>query len=170
MQQLLIMPDEVSALSRDMSTHVDENRVTSLILEAQDIDIKSAIGDALFIDLQENQYKYAELLDGGVYECKCGRFTFSGLRKALAYYSYARLVKQGDSNVTRFGFVVKESEHSHRPDYREKVAAYNDAFSVADTYMKECLRYLVHNRDKYPLYQGNGGMTANRTIYRVLGD
>lgn len=171
MQQFLLTSDEVSTLARGVSMHVDSDKIDVYIRESENIDIKPALGDALFIDLHEHPDKYELLLDGGKYEDECGDIhELVGLKSALAYYAYARLVKNGDGNMTRFGFVNKADEYSSRPDVKERVMAYNDAFSVADSYMKECLVYLSKHKDEYPLYTKNGGMKANRTIYRVIGD
>lgn len=79
-------------------------------------------------------------------------------------------MKNGDGNVTRFGFVNKDNEYSSRSDFKEKLMAYNDAFSVADRYMKECVRYLNDNKKDFPLYRGSGGINANRVTFRVLGE
>lgn len=171
MQQYLITTLEVADLSRSMSVHVDENKIDTYIRESESIDIKSALGDALYLDVKENPEKYKLLLDGGIYEDKCGeKKIFMGIKTALAYYTYARIVKNGDGNVTRYGFVHKEDEYSSRPDIKEKVMAYNDAFSIADRYLKECVRFLEEKKDDYPLYKGNGKIKANRTVFRILGD
>lgn len=170
MQQLLLTSDEVSTLARIVSMHVDSDKIDIYIRESENIDIKPALGDALFIDLHDHPEKYELLLEGGKYEDECGVHTLVGLKSALAYYAYARLVKNGDGNVTRFGYVNKADEYSSRPDTKERVMAYNDAFSVADSYMKECLMYLSSHKEEYPLYTKNGGIKANRTIYRVIGD
>lgn len=169
MQQLITI-SEVSELSRDMSKHVDENRINSYIRESQEIDIKAALGDALYIDVLTTPENYTELLNGTEYEV-CGRKkVFSGLKTALAYYVYARVVKNNDGYVTRFGYVNKDSDYSNRPDIREKVMAYNDAFSIADKYLKECVEYLNDNRDKFPLYTKGGKIKANRTKFKIIGD
>ena len=111
-------------------------------------------GDALFLDIKANPDKYELLLSGGEYETKCGeKKLLVGLKSALAYYTYARLAKNGDGNITRFGFVNKEYEYSNRPEYKEKQIAYNDAFDVASRYMKECIDYLCENREKFPLFK-----------------
>lgn len=171
MQQYLITTLEVADLSRSMSVHVDENKIDTYIRESESIDIKSALGDALYLDVKENPEKYKLLLDGGIYEDKCGeKKIFMGIKTALAYYTYARIVKNGDGNVTRYGFVHKEDEYSSRPDIKEKVMAYNDAFSIADRYLKECVRFLDDRKEEYPLYKGNGKIKANRTVFRILGD
>lgn len=171
MQQYLITTLEVADLSRSMSVHVDENKIDTYIRESESIDIKSALGDALYLDVKENPEKYKLLLDGGIYEDKCGgKKIFMGIKTALAYYTYARIVKNGDGNVTRYGFVHKEDEYSSRPDIKEKVMAYNDAFSIADRYLKECVMFLEERKADYPLYSGNGKIKANRTVFRILGD
>ena len=170
MQQLLLTSDEVSKLARGVSMHVDNDKIDIYIRESENIDLKPALGDALFIDLHDHPENYKLLLEGGKYEDECGVHVLVGLKSALAYYAYARLVKNGDGNVTRFGFVNKADEYSSRPDSKERVMAYNDAFSVADSYMKECLVYMSKHKEEYPLYTKNGGMNANRNIYRIIGE
>ena len=117
MQQYLITTDEVSALSRGMSVHLDPDKIETYIRESENIYIKSALGDELFLDVKKNPEKYQLLLDGGTYETKCKKkIIITGLRVALAYYTYACIVKNVDGNVSRFGFVNKEGEYSsHTP-------------------------------------------------------
>lgn len=171
MQKYLITTLEVSTLSRGMSVHVDEDKIETYIRESESIDIKSALGDALYLDVKEHPGKYELLLDGGTYEDKRGeKKMLMGIKTALAYYTYARIVKNGDGNVTRYGFVHKEDEYSSLTDIKEKVMAYDDAFSIADRYLKECVMFLEDKKNDYPLYKGNGKIKANRTVYRVLGD
>ena len=171
MQPYLITTDEVSKLARTMSVHIDTEKIETYIRESENIDLKSALGDTLFLDVKDHPDNYSELLNGGSYNAKCGgkRF-FVGLKTALAYYTYARMVKNGDGNVTRFGFMNKGNEYSSHSDFKEKLMAYNDAFSVADRYMKECVRYLNDNKKDFPLYRGSGGINANRVTFRVLGE
>lgn len=171
MQQYLITTDEVSKLARTISVHIDAEKIETYIRESENIDLKLALGDALLLDVKEHQENYNELLNGGSYDAGYGeKRSFVGLKTALAYYTYARIVKNGDGNVTRLGFMHKDNEYSSRPDFKEKLMAYNDAFSVADRYLKECVRYLNDNRHSFPLYRGNGGLTANRVTCRVLGE
>ena len=68
MQQYLITTDEVSALSRGMSVHLDPDKIETYIRESENIYIKSALGDELFLDVKKNPEKYQLLLDGGTYE------------------------------------------------------------------------------------------------------
>lgn len=170
MQQYLITTDEVSELARTISAHIGPEKIDVYIRESQDMDLKVALGDALLLDIFEHQENYSELLDGCSYKTKCGMRSFAGLKTSLAYYTYARIVKNGDSNVTRFGFMNKDSEYSSRPDFKEKLMAYNDAFSIAERYLNECVRYLNDNKDRYPLYSGKRGIRANGATYKVHGE
>ena len=171
MQQYLITYDEVSSLSRPISIHIAQEKVDAYIRESEDIDIRPALGDALLLDIKENPERYETLMNGGIYEDACGgKHSLAGLKTALAYYSYARMVKNADDNVTRFGFMNKQDEYSSRPDYREKSMAYNDAYSVACSYLKECVVYLNRHKDDFPLYKGNGGIRSSLTTYKVIGD
>ncbi|MCP4141254.1 MAG: hypothetical protein GY755_13385 [Chloroflexi bacterium] len=149
---------------------MDEKKILVYVRESEDIDIKSALGDGLFLDLKTSPSNYFDLLNGGEYDYCGSKRTFVGIKKALAYYSFARIMKNGDYNVTRFGTTVKDSEYSSSAAYKEKVSAYNDAFSIADSYLKECVRYLNDNKDKFPLYKGKGGLKANRTVYKIIGE
>jgi hypothetical protein len=171
MQQYLITTSEVATLSRGMSVHIDEDKIETYIRESESIDIKSALGDELYLDVKEHSEKYELLLYGGTYEDNRGeKKMFMGIKTALAYYTYARIVKNGDGNVTRYGFVQKEDEYSSRPDIKEKVMAYNDAFSIADRYLKECVLFLNEKNDEYPLYKGLGMMKVNRIKSKLIGD
>lgn len=171
MQQYLITVEEVSNLSRSISIHLDDKDIEVYIRESENIDMKNALGDELLIDIKNNPDKYNILLNGGEYESECkGKRTIVGLKSALAYYTYARMVKNGDGNVTRFGYVEKNDEYSSRPDMKEKVIAYNDAFNIADRYLKECVQYLNDRNKDFPLYKGRGKLKANRTVFRIIGE
>lgn len=167
----LIKANEVTDLSRPISGHIDDKKINTYIRESEDIDLKSSLGDELLMDIRLNPEKYNDLLNGGEYKDKCGyKHTFSGLKTALAYYTYARIVKNNDINVTRFGVTFKEDDYSNKVSVKERVLAYNDAFSVADKYLHECVLFLSANKEKYPLYRGIGKVKSNRIKYRTIGE
>lgn len=167
----LITFSDLKENTREVSQNLTDIKVKSYIEESENIDIKSALGDALFLDLKEHTENYELLMNGGTYESKCGeKRVFVGVKKALCYYVLARLMKNGDYNVTRFGLVQKQTEYSQPTDYKEKVTAYSDVFVVADRYLKECVKYLDDCRGQYPIYQGKGKIKSNRIVYRILGE
>lgn len=169
----LITPEDVHALSRNSSAQLNPRDVYTYIEEAEQLDIKPAIGAALYMrllnnsgDAQANQ----TLLYGGSYTTCCGDMAmFAGVRKALAYYVYGRIVKNGGRTATRFGFVEKRDEYSYQVDYKERLNIANDATLVADSYMKETLNYIESTGIYSEYNKCKGGLKNRRVTIKVVG-
>ena len=149
-------------------TSAEDALANRCIEEAQLLDIKPAIGDAIFMrlfDLDDDPWAQ-QLWNGGVYDTSDGeQHIFAGLRKALLYYSYARLVRSQGGVSTRFDFVVKADQYSDSADLKAKVQAYNEAFSIADGYKAQCLAFIAET-------SGCGGrkvMRNNRISIKKIG-
>jgi len=163
----LITPDDIRKLARPCD--VDRELAERAIEEASLLDIKPKLGEALFVRLVDN-VKYSRLLEGGDYEDHNGNVhVFAGLRRALAYYAWGRLVKTGTHHLTRFGFVDKNDEHSTSAESKERQIAYRDAFSVADGYIQECFVYMACFPEIFPDYHGNGRLKSYRTRTKIIG-
>lgn len=146
MQPYLITYNEVFELTRKMSAHIERDRIDAFIRESENMDLKPVLGDALFIALKRNPTAYKALLDGGVYDtANGGTKSFDGLKSALAYFTYARFVRNDDGHVTRTGFMVKDNEHSTRASEAEKERTYNDVVSIARKYLMECMEFVSHD-------------------------
>lgn len=140
---LLVTREDINKEVRP--TSADEALVDRCIEEAQNLDIIPAIGAEWWLRVVgRNDDAVAALLwEGGIYKDTCGNaHIFAGLRKALLYYAYARLVRSQGGVSTRFDFVVKADQYSDSADLQAKVQAYNEAFANADTYKAQCLAYL----------------------------
>ena len=149
---------------------MDDEIIARAIEEAELLDIKPKLGDELFMRLLTH-VQFAVLINGGEYTDECrNRRHFVGLRRALAYYVWARLVKTSVNHLTRFGFVQKRDEYSQATEYRERQTAYNDAFAIADGYMKECLAYIQAKPEIFADYTLKGKVKANRTKFKILGN
>ena len=141
--QLLITREDITRECRP--TSADEALVDRCIEEAQMLDIIPAIGaDWWMRILSREDDAVAQLLwDGGLYQDNDGcSHIFGGLKKALLYYSYARLVRSQGGTSTRFDFVVKADQYSDSADLKAKMQAYNEAFATADGYKAQALTYL----------------------------
>ncbi|WP_418991858.1 hypothetical protein [Alistipes sp.] len=164
----LIEPCDVDKYARPCD--MDEEIVARAIEEAEQLDIKPKLGDELFMRLF-TLAPFDLLLDGGEYVDRRGNPRhFIGLRRALAYYVWARLVKSSVNHLTRFGFVQKRDEYSQATEYRERQTAYNDAFAVADGYMKACLAYIQAKPEIFADYTLRGRVKANRTKFKIIGN
>lgn len=163
----LIEPRDIEHYARPCTA--DEDIATRAIEEAELLDIKPALGDRLFNKLQDS-VTFSRLMEGGEYEA-CGEVhTFAGLKRALAYYAWARLVNSATHHLTRFGYVIKSDDYSRSADLRERQQAVGDATAIANQYMKECLRYIDAHPDIFAEYRGCGAISANKTTFKVIGD
>lgn len=169
MKKHLIDAHDVGRYARPCD--MDEHIIYRAIEEAELLDVRPKIGDALFMRLLDSTSEDNNtLLDGGDYTDRCGNARgFVGVRRALAYYVWARLVKTGVNHLTRFGFVQKRDEYSDTTDYKERQVAYNDAFAIADEYMRGCIDYIEAHADRFPEYTLRGVVRANRVKFKVLG-
>lgn len=163
----IITPDDIRRLARPCD--VDREIAERAIEEATLLDIKPKLGEALFVRLV-NDVKYSRLFEGGDYTDHDGNVhVFAGLRRALAYYSWGRLVKTATNHLTRFGYVNKNDDYSHGAELKEREVAYRDAFSVADGYIQECFVYMSHSPEIFPDYKGNGRLKSYRTRTKIIG-
>lgn len=151
-------------------TSADEALVNRCIEEAQMLDIKPAIGDDVYMRLfnMEEDVTAQLLWNGGVYQdCSGNNRIFAGLRKALLYYAYARLVRTQGGTSTRFDFVVKADQYSDSTDLQAKVQAYNEAFAIADGYKVQALQYMASNPQAFG--SCNKKITNNRISVKKIG-
>lgn len=110
---LLITRENIDKECRPCSAQ--DALVDRCIEEAQNIDIIPTIGADWWLRiLNRDEDAVATLLwEGGIYKDTCGQaHIFAGLRKALLYYSYARVVRSSGGVSTRFDFVVKADQYS----------------------------------------------------------
>lgn len=168
MQPYLITYDEVFELTRKMSVHLERDKIDSFIREAENMDLKPVMGDSLLYAVRRDSSAFVTLLGGGMYRLPSGEVrTFEGLKSALAYFTFARFVRNGDGNVTRSGFMVKDNEHSTRASDAEKERAYNDARAIAERYLRECMEFVRHD-ETCKACCGERKSSGGR--YKVLGD
>lgn len=168
MQPYLITYNEVFELTRKMSAHIDKDKIDSFIREAENMDLKPVMGDSLLYAVRREPTAFTALLNGGMYKSASGDIkTFEGLKSALAYFTFARFVRNGDGNVTRVGFTVKDNEHSTRASDVEKGRTYNDTRAIAERYLRECMDF-VKVDEKCQSCCGERRRKEGK--YKVLGD
>jgi hypothetical protein len=152
------------------------DEIMPYIREAQAIDIMPYLGEALVLDIVEyvdgkpGTPDYSTLLSGGVYAtggCPSRRVEFAGLKAALAYYTYARLVRNAPYPLTRYGESKEMDAYSRRAGLEERSTMERDARSTADYHAAACARYLQANRATFPLYPGGKPETTNARL-RVI--
>lgn len=153
MKEHLISIDGFRELARPTSAHLDVEEVNKYIEECEDIYIIPAVGLETFkalLDADVCQGMPEDvLLNGGEWidekgECGCdgGKLRkCHGLRKALSYFVYARMMQNDGGIVTRTGFVKHNDEYASRDDDKNRVRKYNEVMSVAETYLSTSVDY-----------------------------
>lgn len=167
----LITYEEISQLARPCTT--DEDMAEAMIAEAQRVEIKPRLGDALYLKLLEDkpEDRFKVLLEGGVWEDKCkAQNLLTGIKTALAYYALARIVRDGNIQATTYGAAVKDDQYSADPERTERQRQYRELFSQADSYMAEALVYLKKNCETFPEYKAQGKMRSNRMTIKTIGN
>ena len=164
----LITYEEISLLARPCTT--DRETADAMVAEAQRVELKPRLGDALYIKLMSEhpEDRFDTLLEGGVW----GKENLlTGLKTALAYYALARITRDGNIQTTTYGAAVKDDQYSMSPEAEERQRQYRELFEQADTCMAEALNYLAANRDIFPEYDGTcgGKMRSNRMTIRIIG-
>lgn len=155
----LITVDQFRELARPTSTHLDEDEVNAYIRECEDSFIipaigyerfKASIGQGDFGDSVLPGFNADTFIDGGEYsvdgkdssskDIKVLKYT-SGIRKSLAYFVYAKILRSDGTIVSRSGAM------RHRDDYSDHVddsslKQYNDIMGMAESYLSDALLYL----------------------------
>ena len=165
----LITYEEISLLARPCTT--DKDIAEAMIAEAQRVEIKPRLGDALYLKLVADnpEDRLGVLLNGGIWTDSCGDHLLTGIKTALAYYTLARITRDGNIQETRYGSVVKDDQYSADPEKNERQRQYRELFCQADNYMAEAVVYLQTNCELFPEYKVHGKMRSNRMTIRVIG-
>lgn len=157
----LLTVEQFRELARPTSVHLDENEVNAYIRECEDSNIIPAIGWERFKAATE-QGEWGDtvlagfspdvFLDGGEYTIKknsdCSqdeatvqKYT-SGIRKALAYFAYARLFRADGTIVSRAGGMRHRDDYSDHAQDVTNNKQYNDIMDMAEKYLSDALEYL----------------------------
>lgn len=170
----LITTTEVGALARPC--FADDTIIERLILESMREEIKPRIGDALFIDLTAGDSEddlsddLRFLLNGGAWSDSNGtRRYLTGLKTALAYFVYARVIRDGNIQSTRYGARIKTDDNSINSEDSERQRQYRQAFQSADAYLAECLAFINARLCSCASGSSPRVMRSNRTRFRVIG-
>lgn len=162
----LITVEQFRELARPTSAHLDEEDVRTFIRECEDNYIIPAIGYRQFkgaVECENNTpwddkfddtFAPVVFLDGGEWTPEQGEDKglvqwCSGVRKALAYFVYARMQRADGNILSRSGAMRHNDERAeHTND--SKLRQYGDTMDMAERYLADCVRYLkVHLRDEH---------------------
>lgn len=171
----LVSKADIKAV-RDFSANVTDAKVNPYILDAQNLDIKPAIGDGLLILLLDDLDEltptaiYDRIYNAYDYTVGTTKYRHVGLKKVACLYAYARLLEGGEFSLTQFGGVVKNSQYSDPVDKASLNRAIQSAREAAYSYLQEVKHYIESNISNYPEYDlyNRKDRTSNRIT--ILGN
>lgn len=171
MKKLIITVDNIKEF-RPLPNQLAPARILPYIMEAQQIDLKQLLGDALFLDFMTNYDnvsatydKYRDLLNGKTYSYGGQSIEHPGLVGFLAYSTLVRFTLNNQVNSTSFGVVQKEWEGSTPVSgdvLRQTVA---ELRSNALALKADIEKYLSANSTAYPLWAPQDSPVTNGAMF-----
>ena len=158
---LIIQPEEVGTLARPISQHIDREQLVAYITEVEQLQIRSSLGGVLYSNIKQSPSSFDIILNGGIDEV--GEVS-GGIRKAMAYYVYARIIREGGTIATRFGAVEKTDEYATQIEQERKNTIYRQCNNIADVYMVEVVNYA-----KAQGWMDEQGANSTRNMAYVVG-
>ena len=148
-------------LDRARSVELNINydaKIKPIVNEVQQYDVKMQLGEAFYnllidyLDLKEGggtaNAHLDLLMNGGAYTYDSNKYRFDGLYTAVAYYTYARMIKSQAGNLGVTGYRTPNDQYNSMADLKDRQTAYTDVKSMADSYMADCLSYLKRKKSE----------------------
>ena len=132
---------------RDISRNIGRDRIEPYILEVEHAYIVPAIGAELYERIDAGDEEDSTLIYGGYYSAGSIRKMCYGLKKAIAYYAYERILRNNPINVTAFGVTQKTGNFSQPTSQDVSSPAIDEARKMADLYLQSCVDYINRNQE-----------------------
>ena len=152
-------------------TYTDTAVFEACANEVELIDLKSLVGDETYLDIVGRQYEeeLTILMDGGKFTDNRGEIRFfGGLKKALCYLTYARILRASTLAPTRFGVTEKSDNYSVRAELEERQRVANDIDEIGNVLINECVSYM-RNSGLFKNLPGAMKMRKQGTKFYVIG-
>lgn len=178
----LVTLSEIQDLKYIVSSIKNNDSWTHYVSEAQLLDVKSWLTDALLLEIVGQastlpttiSVANQKLLNGGTYTYLGKTYFFQGLRNCIAYYAFARFTNRTSFNYTAAGVVLKDSDFSTPATSKDIQRLETEARLTADAIKCEVITFLDRNHDDYPLWAdkacGCGSRCGDSRPFRVIGD
>lgn len=141
---------------RDLSNQIKDSKINPIISDAEISDLRPLLGDALFYAIKKTPSDYTNLLDPLEYVLNDKTYYHFGVKRLLIELAYARYMFDNGDVSTPFGIVDKNFQEGNKSSRERVKELSNLRKKTANDYWLSIERYLVYNRDLYPLYEFNG--------------
>ena len=139
---------------KPISPNFPQPEFSQIAEEVQVEDLQKILGFEFYQDIVQNPTTTANaaLLNGGTYTYNSTQYFYEGLKHVLAYFFYARYIRQSFKKDTYGGFVGKEFEESRKLNNGDESNLYNINRRLAFKYWEECLCFIKANPSDYPYF------------------
>lgn len=152
-------------------SEIDQERIDPYILDAQELDLRPVLNDALYADFMakynistDPMYAaYQNLLKGTTWTLNGVTVQFGGVKPMLARYALARFIPINGLNLTRYGNHRKLNDKSEAVDQSSITYIVNNVRSAAIGYQNQVTAFLQNNTTTYPLYSRLPDKSVNKT-------
>ena len=167
---MLIDKTEIAS-HREISRSVKDDKINPYIDDAELLDLKPLLGNALYFDLAKNptDAKYIALLDPKEFIINDITYKHQGLKKIISIFATARYRLFGSATDTAFGLVEKQHNDSVQVSGTTKRDLYTKEQQAATQYFADIALFLNNNTETYPLWnQGcRNRMTGGFRISKI---
>ena len=158
---MLIDKTEI-AIHREISRTLKNDKINPIIEDAELLDLKPLLGEALYNDIVDNPTTAAniKLLDPLTYTYNGTQYKHQGLKKVLSIFVNSRYVLSGSYVDTGFGLVQKNNQDSTPVPEASKRNIHKQDKQTATAYFNEVALYLNRNASDHPLWNSGCNTTS----------
>lgn len=151
---MLVTKNDI-ANHREISRSVRDDKINPYIEDAELLDLKPLLGNALYFDLVKNKtdQKYQELLEPKEFTIDSETFKHVGLKKILSIFVDARYKLFGSFTDTGYGLREKNHQDSTAVSSDSKKELYKKNRQIAFQYFSDVKKFLDENSSTYPLWK-----------------
>ena len=166
---MLINFDDFGINNLALPNEINRQKLYRAINEAENNDLSNYFQDIFLTDLKANYNTaiYQDVLNGKTWSRGTETVTFDGLKKALCYFAYSRLIFSNSLTVSVDGVTQKRSDYSDPADDKAKSAEANNCRQMGEYYIKKVIEFLNYNSSLYEKYYYQRPRGAK---YSVIGD
>ena len=161
----MVTVSEIKVFCPKLDVNFEEAFVLSYVLQAQQKDLKPFIGAAMYFDLVSNvSAENTALLDGGEStDINDNPIFFSGVKAAVSFFAYARILGGNDVRARIASNSVQETENATVAEINPVYIAVKHAQSEGKRLMNEAIEFIDGNSSDYPLFD-NGNNQGNKHL------
>jgi hypothetical protein len=156
---------------KDIGNKIDENKIKTIIEQAQITELKEVLGDRFYFDVltNKNNPDYAPLFSGCSFTYFDINYYQDGLNSLLADYFMSKYVLQVNTNFTPFGATNKIPQDGELVDRNTLKDISTQQLQLAGARWEIIYLYLNANPSLFPQWKNNiygseSALSADRTF------